>query len=97
MSNQYYGQEASIFNRSFIDLWLQKIFRNFASAKYQWLLLLYFPTIWGMFNVNDKTNEPWIPASVGLSFLGCGFITLATSRMIIKTKLTEDNNSTSDE
>lgn len=66
-----------------------KLFRNIASVKYQWLLLLYFPVIWGMFNIKPYSTESWISAGVGLSFLGAGFITLATSRIIARTKLTE--------
>ena len=31
----------SIFEKTFWDLWLQKLFRNIASVKYQWLMLLY--------------------------------------------------------
>lgn len=80
------------FGKSFWDLWLQKVFRNFASVKYQWLFLLYVPVIWGMFNCPEGSNVPWISAAKGLSFLGGGFITLATSRMIVKSKLTENGN-----
>jgi hypothetical protein len=83
-------QELSVFNSTFWNLWLMKIFRNIASVKYQWLLFLYIPTIWGMFNLNSKTNEPWISATLGLGFLGGGFITLATSRLISQSSLTED-------
>ncbi len=80
------------FGKSFWDLWLQKIFRNFASVKYQWLFLLYVPVIWGMFNCPEGSKVPWISAAQGLAFLGGGFITLATSRMIARTKLTENGN-----
>jgi len=82
-------EKLSIFNKSFWDLWFQKLFRNVASVKYQWLLFLYIPTIWGMYNINEKTGQPWVSATVGLSFLGGGFITLATSRLLANTKLTE--------
>ena len=88
--------KVTITNISFWDLWIQKIFRNLASVKYQWLLFLYIPVIYGMFHmtpaVGSAASEPWISATLGLSFLGGGFITLATSRMITRTKLTEDNN-----
>jgi len=87
--------QLSVFNRTFWDLFLQKCFRNIASVKYQWLLLLYIPVIWGMFNINPYTNLPWISAIEGLSFLGGGFVTLATTRIIAKTKLTEDSDSES--
>jgi hypothetical protein len=84
------AEKISIFKKTFWDLWLQKCFRNVASVKYQWMLLLYIPVIWGMFNINGLTNEPWISATEGLTFLGGGFITLATSRLIARTKLVEN-------
>lgn len=86
--------ELSAFSKTFVDLWLMKIFRNIASMKFQWLLLLYIPTIWGMFNLipNAPVPTPWISATVGLSFMGGGFITLATSRIIARTKLTNGTN-----
>jgi hypothetical protein len=45
-----------------------------------------------MFHMNEaaKPMVPWISAELGLGFLGGGFITLATSRIIARTKLTED-------
>ena len=86
----------SIFNRTFWDLFIQKLLRNVASVKYQWLLFLYIPTIWGMFHLNPKTEAPWVSAVEGLTFLGGGFITLATSRIIARTKLTEDVSDTID-
>jgi hypothetical protein len=86
------SNEISVFNRSFWDAWFQKILRNVASVKYQWLLLLYIPTIWGMFNINPHNNEPWVSATLGLGFLGGGFVTLATSRIIARTKLSEDDS-----
>lgn len=87
--------QLSVFNRTFWDLFFQKCFRNIASVKYQWLLFLYIPVVWGMFNINPNTNSPWISAIEGLSFLGGGFITLATTRIIAKTKLTEDSDTES--
>lgn len=88
-------EKLSFFDKTFFDLWLQKIFRNFASVKYQWMLLLYVPIIVGMFTEGFKAGEPFISAALGLSFLGGGFITLATSRIIARTKLTEDDNTES--
>ena len=87
-------KKLSIFNITFWDMWLQKLFRNVASMKFQWLLLLYIPTIWGMFNlVPGKTPvEPWISASLGLGFLGGGFVTLALGRIVARTKLTNGTN-----
>lgn len=87
-------EKLTVFGKSFWDLWLQKIFRNLASVKYQWLVFLYVPTIYGMFTIREGTvpPEPWISAALGLGFLGGGFITLAGSRMIVKSKLTENGN-----
>ncbi len=85
-------KQLSISNMTFWDLWLMKIFRNFASMKFQWLLFLYVPTVWGMFNIRPGTNMPWISAALGLGLLGGGFVTLATSRLIARTKLTESKH-----
>jgi len=83
--------DLSVFNRSFWDLWIQKIFRNFASAKYQWLFFLYVPTVYGMFHEGLTTGQPWISATLGLGFLGGGFVTLALGRIISNTRLTVSN------
>lgn len=87
-------KELNFFGKIFFNLWLRKIFRNIASMKFQWLLLLYIPTIWGMFNLIPGVKEPtpWISADVGLGFLGAGFVVLATSRIIARTKLTNGTN-----
>lgn len=92
MQNNNKYDKISVYDKSFWDLWIQKCMRNMASVKYQWLLFLYIPIVWGMFNIRPETSEPWISATLGLSFLGGGFITLATSRIIARTKLTEDND-----
>jgi len=88
-------QEVSFFNRTFWDLWFQKIFRNFASVKYQWLTILYIPTVWGMFHMPPGSKEPWISATIGFTFLGGGFVTLAITRIIARTKLSEDSDTES--
>ena len=80
--------DLNFWDGSFWNLWWQKNFRNFASAKYQWLFLLYLPTIYGMFNEGLTSGEPWISATLGLSFLGGGFITLALGRFMANTNLT---------
>lgn len=84
-------ESITICNITFWDLWIQKLLRNFASMKFQWLLFLYIPTIYGMFTMAPGMDpaQPWISAKLGLGFLGGGFITLATSRIIARTKLTE--------
>jgi len=82
----------SFFKRNFWDLWLQKIFRNFASMKFQLLVMLYIPVIWGMFNIRPGTEEPWISAAIGLGFLGGGYVTLAVSRSVSKTNLVENSD-----
>jgi hypothetical protein len=90
--------ELSFFNRTFWDLWLQKLFRNFASVKYQLLMLLYVPIIYGMFSgkwVGAGAMIKWsakIDPVVGLGFLGGGFATIALGRIYAKTKLTENGN-----
>ena len=80
--------DLSVFNRSFWDLWFQKNLRNIASVKYQWMILLYIPVIYGMFNEGLTKGQPWISATLGLSFLGGGFITLALGRLVANTNLT---------
>ena len=88
----------SFFNKTFWDLLLQKVFRNFASVKYQWLMLLYVPIIYGMFDgkwVGTGALIKWsakIDPVVGLGFLGGGFVTIALGRIYAKTKLTENGN-----
>jgi hypothetical protein len=79
---------------SFWDLWVQKMFRNVASMKFQWMVILCAIVVYGMFNMRPGTDPltPWISAELGLGFLGGGFITLATSRIIARTKLTEPSN-----
>jgi len=84
-------KKISAFNKTFWDLWIQKVFRNVASVKYQWMVFIYLPVIWGMFHLSPVTNAPWISDIAGLTFLGGGFITLATCRIIAKTKLNEDD------
>jgi len=87
-------EKLSIFKSNFWDLWIQKLLRNVASMKFQWLVILYVPVIWGMFHMNTAVEPavPWISAELGLGFLGGGFITLATSRIIARTKLTSSTN-----
>jgi len=77
--------------KKFWRLWIQKILRNIASVKYQWLLFLYVPVIYGMLNGkwinNDTMWIPYISPALGLGFLGGGFVTLAISRIYVKTQL----------
>lgn len=82
--------QITIFNKTFWDLWLQKCLRNFSSVKYQWMTLLYVPIVYGMFTINELTKQPWISSSTGLAYLAGGFVTLATGRIIARTRLTED-------
>jgi len=81
----------SFFKSNFWDLWFQKLFRNIASVKYQWLILLYVPVIYGMFNYKPDITPPetWISPNLGLAFLGGGFITLALGRIIANSRLCE--------
>lgn len=80
----------SIFELKFWDLWAMKLMRNVASIKYQFLTVFFILVAYGMFNIGPS-GGPWISATIGLSFLGAGFIALATARIIAKTKLTEDS------
>jgi hypothetical protein len=55
-----------------------------------------------MFNLKPPVppavvGEPWISATLGLGFLGGGFITLATSRIIARTRLTDSESPESQE
>jgi hypothetical protein len=80
----------SFFNRSFWDLWFQKVFRNFASVKYQFMVAFFTIITYGMFFGKTTANEPIISATAGLAFLGGGFLSLATSRIIMRTSLTSN-------
>ncbi len=83
----------SIYNGTFWDLLVQKIFRNLASMKYQVLLLLYTITVYGMFFASDGRT---ISTTAGMAFLGGGFVTLATSRIIANTSLFEGRSLNTD-
>jgi hypothetical protein len=88
------ADKLTITDGTFWDLWIQKIFRNLASMKFQMLLLLYIPVVIGMFS-GTWINGVWvskISTTVGLGFLGGGYITLALGRIYAKTKLTENGN-----
>ncbi|MCK4454699.1 hypothetical protein KAW18_03580 [candidate division WOR-3 bacterium] len=85
------SEKLSIFNALFWDLWLMKHLRNIASVKYQFMVAFFMLIVYGMFNIGPS-GVPWIPAVAGLSFLGGGFIALATSRIISKTRLTENED-----
>jgi hypothetical protein len=80
----------SVYNRSFWDLWFQKIFRNIASIKYQFMVAFFWLIVYGMFFAKNAAGEPVISAVAGLGFLSGGFITLVTSRLLIRTSLFEN-------
>lgn len=90
-------KKVTLFGKTFWDLWFQKMFRNIASVKYQWLLFLSVPTFWAMFTGHwhipaDFAKPEFVPMldhTIGYTFLGGGFVTIATSRIIARTKLTE--------
>jgi len=89
----------TVYNRSFWDLWIQKIFRNLASLKFQLLILLYIPIIYGMFD-GKWVKDVWqakISAVVGLGFLGGGYVTLALGRIYAQTKLEDEDTETLDD
>jgi len=87
----------SVLKWRFWDLVIQKLIRNMTSLKFQMLILLYIPVINGMF-AGMWIGGVWvakISASVGLTFLGGGYITLALGRIYAQTKLTENGNGNS--
>jgi hypothetical protein len=92
------SDKISVVKGNFWDLWMQKMFRNLASMKFQWMTILCAIVVYGMFfkTIPGATpTDPVVPlidATLGLGFLGGGFITLATSRIIARTKLTEPSN-----
>jgi len=89
MDCQY--DKISIFDKSFWDLWVQKLLRNLASVKYQFMLAFFYIVVHGMFIAKDAAGEPLIGVTEGLAFLSGGFITLATSRLVVRTSLFEDH------
>jgi hypothetical protein len=79
----------SALDKSFWDLWLQKVFRNFASVKYQFMVFFFWLVVYGMFFEKNKDGISFISSTEGLTFLGGGFITLAVSRIVLRTSLFE--------
>ena len=82
-------------SKEFWILWISKIIRCFASMKFIWLMLLYIPIIYGMYE-GQWIAGGWvakIPPSVGCTLLGGGFVTLALGRIYAKTKLRENGSS----
>lgn len=80
-------EKLTVRNWSFWDIWLQKMFRNVASVKYQLLLLYSSIIVAGMFFVDGTDKEPFISATAGLAFLGAGMITLISTRLVARTNL----------
>jgi len=88
MSHNYSPYDKlSIFDRSFWDIWIQKLLRNVASVKYQLLIMYSTIIIIGMFVEKTKTGEPFISAAAGLAFLCGGMITLISTRLVARTNL----------
>jgi enoyl-CoA hydratase/carnithine racemase len=83
------SEKLSIFGKDFWDLWVMKLLRNVASIKYQFLMAFFILVAYGMFSLGPD-GKPWISANSGLAFLGGAFLTLATARIISRTKLTEN-------
>jgi hypothetical protein len=81
-------EKLTIFGKDFWDLWMMKLLRNVSSIKYQFLTVFFILIAYGMFSIAPN-GEPWIAATTGLAFLSGGFITLATARIVAKTKLKE--------
>lgn len=81
--------DLSVFKIRFWDLWLQKLLRNLASVKVQLMISFYWFVVYGMFFAKDQHGDPIIGAIAGLSFLGGGFVSIATARLMVKSSLFE--------
>jgi hypothetical protein len=81
--------KVSMLDRSFWDLWIQKCLRNFASVKYQFMVFFFWLVVYGMFFEKNKDGDSFISPIEGLAFLGGGFMTLAVSRILLRTSLFE--------
>lgn len=79
----------SILKFSFWDAWFMKIFRNFASMKFQILAMIYVLVAYGMFHTLPNSDTPYISAGLGCTLLGGGFVTLALGRIIANTSLVD--------
>ena len=87
-------ERITFLSKKFWSLFGMKVFRNFASVKYQILILLYVPIIYGIFD-GKWVETRWvskISPAVGLGFLGGGYVTIALGRIYTRTKLTENGN-----
>ena len=80
-------EKVSLFNRSFWDLWGQKLFRNFASVKYQFMVAFFTVIIYGMFGADNTDGTALLSMTDGLLFLGGGFISLMTGRIAMRSSL----------
>lgn len=80
-------EKVSMWDRSFWDLWMQKILRNFASVKYQFMVAFFIVVIYGMFGAEAADGKPALSMVEGLAFMGGGFITLVTSRIAMRSSL----------
>ena len=80
-------EKVTMWDRSFWDLWLQKIFRNFASVKYQFMIAFFTVIVYGMFFGENDKGAPLLSMVEGLAFMGGGFITLVTSRIAMRSSL----------
>lgn len=79
----------SVFNKSFWDLWAQKMLRNVASIKYQFMIAFFWVIVYGMYYKKGPDGDYLIGTVEGLGFLGGGFISLATARLAARTSLFE--------
>jgi len=84
------SEKLTIGGKEFWDLWFMKHLRNIASIKYQFMVAFFVLIAYGMFNVGPD-GAPWVSETKGLSFLGGGFLALATTRIIAKTRLTNND------
>jgi len=85
----------TFFSWKFWNLVLMKLVRNFSSMKFQLLILMYIPIIYGIFTGQWSEAGEWqskISAETGLAFLGGGYVTLALGRIYARTKLNGQAN-----
>jgi len=87
------SDKLTIFGKSFWDMWVQKVLRNIASVKYQFMAAFFYLISHGMFVAKGTDGNFLISPTEGLAFLSAGFISLATSRIVMRTSLFEPRNS----
>lgn len=81
----------SIFDKSFWDLWIQKVLRNLSSMKCQLIWGIFWFIYYGMYHCKDRMGDFVISPTIGLSFLSGGFIAILGAKLVVKTSLFESS------